>query len=180
MGFRFLIAATAMAMAMIAAPGHAQAQGGHGMHGHMGPIMPGTRGANVSDRESAEMTTLFRHFRSLSREVTNLPNGIKTVTRSSNPQVMEALISHVIGMRARVDAGDDPQVFIQSPTLEIFFERRDALDTRVEVSDDGITVFQTSEDPELVAALQAHAAEVTGMVDQGMRAVHQRMMQQHR
>ena len=40
----------------------------------------------------------------------------------------------------------------------------------------GIVVTQTSEDPDLVAAFQTHAAEVTVMVDRGMEAVHERMM----
>jgi len=159
--------------------------GGHGMHGdgadgtgHDEVTMPGLRGLNVDGAESAEMALLFRQFQTLSREVTNLPDGIRTTTRSSEPQVMDALISHVVVMISRVEAGDDPQVFIQSPTLDIFFERPEAIDTAIDVTDDGIVVTQTSYDPALVAALQAHAAEVTGMVERGMDAVHERMMRQ--
>jgi len=37
-------------------------------------------------------------------------------------------------------------------------------------------VVQTSDDPEVVVALQTHAAEVSDMVDRGMQAVHEAMM----
>ncbi|MCH5377190.1 MAG: hypothetical protein JJ992_24775 [Planctomycetes bacterium] len=156
---------------------------GAGMHGHGADgtghdeaTMPGLRGLNASDAESAELAIMFRNFQTLSREVTNLPNGIRTLTRSSDAAVMEALVSHVIGMIARVEAGDDPQIFIQSPTLDIFFERGDRIDTSIDVTDEGIVVVQTSDDPELVEALQVHAAEVTAMADRGMQAVHEMMM----
>ena len=164
---------------------HAQMQGHGGgmMHGHGADgtghdevTMPGLRGRNATEIESAELATLFRNFRTLSREVTNLPDGIRTVTRSSDPEVMDALVSHVVGMIGRVEAGDDPEIFIQSPTLDLFFERGDRIDTQIDVTDDGIVVVQTSEDPELVEAMQVHAAEVTAMVDRGMQAVHEMMM----
>jgi len=168
--------------------GRAMERGGmHGgmMHGHgadgMGHdevTMPGLRGLNATPEESAEMALMFRKFRTLAREVENLPDGIRTVTRSSDPEVMAALVSHVVGMIGRVEAKDDPQVFIQSPTLDIFFARAEAITTEIEVTDAGIVVIQTSDEPEMVAALQAHAAEVTDMVDRGMHAVHERMMRQ--
>jgi hypothetical protein len=45
------------------------------------------------------------------------------------------------------------------------------------MTDAGLIVVQTSEDPELVAALQTHAAEVTAMSNRGMQAVHEMMME---
>ncbi len=170
----------------LSTPALAQTGGhGHGMGQHHGADgtghdmvnMPGLRGRDATPEESAEMAILFRNFQTLSREVTHLPNGIRTVTRSSDPEVMDVLISHVIGMIDRVDMGRDPQVFIQSPTLDIFFERRAALTTEIDITDEGIVVVQTSDDPELIAALHRHADEVTDMAERGMQAVHDRMMQ---
>lgn len=157
--------------------------GGHGTHNHgsRGTVhdevtMPGLRGLNATKDESAELELMFRGFQSISREVTELPDGIRTVTRSSDPEVMDALVSHVIGMIARVEAGDDPQIFIQSPTLDVFFARGSALLSTIEVTEEGIVVVQTSDDDELVEALHIHAAEVTAMADRGMAAVHEMMM----
>ncbi|KCV83584.1 hypothetical protein ATO10_02450 [Actibacterium atlanticum] len=160
--------------------------GGAGHHhgadgtGHDMVNMPGLRGENASPEESAELALMFRGFQTMSRTVENLPNGIRTVTSSSNPKVHDALVSHVVGMIERVEAGDDPKIFIQSPTLDIFFERRDALTSEVEITEEGVVVTQTSDDPELVAALHIHAAEVTAMAEQGMHAVHMMMMERAR
>lgn len=144
--------------------------------GHDMVNMPGLQGENVTTGETADLAIMFQTFPQIDREVTNLPNGIRAVTRSDNPQVKDAIVRHVIDMIARVEAGDDPKVFIQSPTLDIFFERYDALTTQVDVIEDGVVVTQTSDDPELVEAMHIHAAEVSAMAEQGMQAVHRMMM----
>lgn len=179
-----LVAAAALVSASLVVLSAAQAQMMHG-HGHGSDgtghdevLMPGLRGEDATIEESAEMAVMFRNFQSIDRTVENLPNGIRTVTTSSDPDTMAALVSHVTGMIQRVEEGRDPKVFIQSPTLDIFFQKGDGIETEIEVTDDGIVVTQTSADPELVAALQTHAAEVTDMADRGMRAVHERMMRQ--
>lgn len=185
---RLIVLATVLA----ALPALASAQMMHGqshdamhnrMHGadgtgHDEATMPGLRGLDATPEESAELAVMFQNFQTLSREVENLPDGIRTVTRSSDPHVMEALVSHVTGMIQRVEEGRDPQVMIQSPTLDIFFDRTGAIDTDIEMTDDGIVVTQTSTDPEMVAALHTHAAEVSDMAARGMQAVHERMMKQ--
>ena len=156
------------------------------LHGHMHGAdgtghdevnMPGLRGENATAEESAEIAILFRNFDTITRKVDNLPNGIKTTTRSSDSSVMSALLSHVVGMIERVKQIDDPKILIQSPTLDLFFLRGDQISSNVDVTDEGIVVVQTSEDAELVTALQKHAAEVTAMADRGMEAVHEMMMQ---
>lgn len=149
--------------------------GADGM-GHDEVNMPGLRGANATDQESAELAVMFNNFKTLSREVENLPDGIRTVTRSSDPDVMAALVSHVSGMIGRVENLDDPQIFIQSPTLDIFFQRGDKIETTIDVTDEGVVVVQTSADPEVVTALQVHAGEVSAMAERGMEAVHEMMM----
>lgn len=160
-------------------------QHGH-MHGHMHGAdgtghdeytMPGLRGENATSAESEEIGLLFRKFEKISREVENLENGIKTTTNSSDPEVLPALISHVVGMLQRVSENDDPKIMIQSPTLDVFFLKGDQINTDFEITDQGIIVVQTSNDPELVTALQTHAAEVTAMVDRGMEAVHEMMQE---
>lgn len=137
--------------------------------------MPGLRGLDATPQESAELMVMFRHFPEIYRTVETLPDGIRTTTGSRNPMVLDVLVSHVTGMIARVEDGRDPQIFIQSPTLDIFFERGDAIRTEIELTDDAIIVTQTSDDPEMVEALQVHAAEVTAMADRGMMAVHEMM-----
>ncbi len=174
------LAAGAATLAYAQMSGHS----GGGMHrhgadgtGHDMTNMPGLRGRDATAEESAELALMFNHFDKISREVTNLPNGIKTVTFSSDPDVMDALVSHVTGMINRVEEGRDPQIIIQSSTLDLLFQRGDTLVNEIDITDDGIVVIQTSDDPQVVATLQTHAAEVTDMADRGMQAVHEKMMQ---
>lgn len=148
--------------------------------GHDEVNMPGLRGENATAEDSAELAVLFRNFETVTRAVENLPNGIRTVTRSSDPEVMDALVSHVVGMIDRVERLDDPRILIQSPTLHIFFQRGGAISSDIAVTEDGIVVLQTTDDPEMVAALHKHAAEVTAMADRGMQAVHEMMRAQGR
>lgn len=156
--------------------GHGHGHGADGQ-GHDEVNMPGLRGENATPEESAELAVMFRGFQTMTRTVENLPNGIRTVTSSSDPVVMEALVSHAVGMIDRVGQRDDPKIFIQSPTLDIFFERGEKILSDVQITNEGLVVIQTSDDPEVVAAMHEHAAEVTAMAEQGMHAVHQMMMQ---
>ena len=151
----------------------------HGMmhgEGDMGAGMPGLQGRDATPRESEELAIMFANFETMTRTVEILPNGIRTVTGSSDPEVMAVLASHVTGMIQRVEEGRDPGIFIQSPTLDIFFERGSTITTQIEMVDGGIAVTQTSDDPELVTALQVHAGEVSAMAERGMAAVHEMMM----
>ncbi len=187
---RIALAAAVLAAGLSALGGAgalAQMMGGHGMgggmHGHGAHggghdmvNMPGLRGLDATPEESAELAVMFANFQRIDREVTNLPDGIRTVTSSEDPELAAVVTSHVVGMIARVEEGRDPQVFIQSPTLDILFARRDRIATEIETIETGVVVTQTSEDPEVVAALQTHAEEVTAMVDRGMAAVHEAMM----
>ncbi len=163
------------------AQGIGHAAGAEHMHGadgtgHDETTMPGLRGLNATPEESAELAVMFRNFETITREVMNMPNGIRSVTRSSDEKVMAKMVSHVIGMIGRVEAGDDPKILIQSPTLDIFFARGDDIRSEVEITAEGIVVVQTSDDPDIVTALQTHAAEVSDMADRGMQAVHEMMM----
>ena len=172
------LAVSGLTFAYAQSPSH-MGHGG-GMHRHDEATMPGLVGENASPEESAEMALMFRNFDTITREVENLLNGIRTVTRSSDEAVMDALVSHSVGMIDRVGQRDNPKVRIQSPTLDIFFLLGDEILSNVEMTDDGLVVIQTSENPDVVAALQTHAAEVTDMADRGMAAVHEMMMEQGR
>jgi hypothetical protein len=151
--------------------------GGMGMGGTMGRGMQAMlHGPGSTESETIELASMFHNHTALVREVVNLPNGIDTLTESQDPELRAFLVSHVVGMIGRVDEGRDPQVPIQSPTLDILFANRALIDTVMEATDHGIRVIQTSDDPETVAALQTHAAEVTAMVERGMMAVHEAEM----
>jgi hypothetical protein len=112
----------------------------------------------------------------IKRTVTNLPNGVRTVTTSDDPRLAALIKDHVLTMDQRVSTGDDPRLPMESPALHAIFRGKDGIHTRSDTIATGVIVVQTSSDSALVAALQQHAAEVTDLVQRGMTAMHEAMM----
>jgi hypothetical protein len=112
----------------------------------------------------------------ISRTVTNLPNGIRTVTESNDPRLAQLIKEHVVTMDARVRAGSDPGLPMESPALHAIFLGKDRIATTIDTTARGVIIVQTSADSALVVALQQHAADVTDLVKRGMAAMHEAMM----
>lgn len=144
-------------------------------HQHDEMNMPGLHGKDTSKREVDDLKTIFRDHKGINRSVTNLPNGIKTATEAEDAQLRDAIISHVSMMVTRLQDGKNPEVQIQSSTLDKLFDFYDQIETEIELTDLGVTVLQTSSNPAVVKLLQTHAAEVSEMSARGMAAVHARM-----
>jgi hypothetical protein len=117
---------------------------------------------------------LVTNNQAITRTVVHLPNGIRTLTQSSNPAVAGYITAHVASMEQRLQDGEVFNLF--SPTLPTLFENYDRIHSEFEYTPTGVAVVQTSDDPALVEALQAHAAEVTELVDEGMMAMMRGMM----
>ena len=145
------------------------------MQGHMHDemTMPGLNGTDTTETEVADLRTIFQQHIEIKCRVTNLPNGIFTFTASQNPAVRATIVSHVSMIVIRLTEGRNPEVIIQSPTLDALFDVHE----EIEITDTGIDVIQTSSNPEVVKLLQTHAAEVSDMSKRGMAAVHERMSQ---
>jgi hypothetical protein len=157
--------------------GHGRGMGpGHGGSGHGSPGMRGMMGGSATAPEMQELHAMFVNHDRIKRSVTNLPNGIRTVTESDDPELTKIIVSHVAGMLRRVDEGRNPRLPIQSPHLEVIFRNKDKIKTSVEHTPTGIAVTQTSDDAETVVALQKHAADVDDLVRRGMAAAHETMM----
>ena len=160
-----------------------QGQMGPGMRGSMGPGMmgmgPGMMGMNggsaTMDERGDIHDLLFNHDR-IKRTVTNLPDGIRTVTESDDPEVAATIKKHVAEMGKRVEEGRDPGLPIESSALHSIFRDKDKIKTAYETTEKGIVVVQTSTDASAVKALQDHAAEVTDLAQRGMVAAHEAMM----
>jgi len=146
------------------------------MHGPMaGPMQHGDQ-AFAADMQLVQ--GMVHNNDKIKRTVTNLPDGIRTVTESDDPRVAEYIKAHVASMQKRLDEGRVFNLF--SPTLPTLFAKKDKIKTAVETTGKGVTVTQTSSDPEVVAALQAHAVEVSELARDGMvammRGMRARMM----
>jgi hypothetical protein len=103
-----------------------------------------------------------------------LPDGIRTVTESDDPQVARSIQGHVASMSARLQDGREFDIF--STTLPVLFGNHDKIVSKIDMTGNGPVVTRTSTDPKVVAALQAHADEVTELVQDGMAALRRGMM----
>ena len=148
---------------------------GPGMRG-MGPGMMGMGHDSATMTQMGDIHALLTNHDRIKRTVTNLPDGIRTVTESDDPKIAELIKAHVAEMGQRVKNGDDPGLPIESPALRSIFQNKDKIQTTYETTANGIVVTQTSNDPKTVAVLQEHAAEVTDLVKGGMAALHTAMM----
>jgi len=148
------------------------AAGGHGpMAGPVGMLTQQDAGSSA---DMGLVHDLLMNHTKIRRTVTNLPDGIKTVTESDDPQVAQTIRAHVASMSQRLQDGREFNIF--SPTLPVLFENRDKIKSVVEVTEKGSVVTRTSTDAKVVAALQGHATEVTELAREGRVAMMRGMM----
>src|SRR5712692_1350818 len=106
-----LAAAGAIANVFITRAGRAQ-----GMMGGMGGMMGGGMGGMMGPMRTGMQ--LFRHHSEIHRNVTFLPNGVRAVTESDNPNVAALIQEHVGDMYARIDR-DRPFAYPMSRTVPV-------------------------------------------------------------
>jgi len=141
-----------------------------------GPAMMGRSHEAATMAQIGDIHELFISHDRITRTVTNLPDGIRTVTESDDPRIAQLLTDHVASMGQRVETGNDPSLPIESQALRLIFQNYNKIHTTVETTATGVIVIQTSTDQKTVAALQQHASEVTDFVKDGMAAMHTAMM----
>ena len=153
---------------------------------HMGPGMmrmgPGMMSTGNDASAMADMGAiheLIANHDRIKRTVTNLPDGIRTVTESDDPRIAKLIQEHVAGMGKRVGAGKMLGVPIESPAVHAIYANKDKIRTTSEQTATGVVVVQTSSDPKVIALLQEHAVEVTNLVEGGMAAMRTAMMRNH-
>jgi len=121
------------------------------------------------DGDMRTVMTLFARHDAIHRVVEPVPGGIRAVTQSADPEVAALLKAHVASMYARVKAG---RTFtMMSRTLPALFERADRYERRAIFTATGVSVVETSTDPETVKLIREHGVEVSGFVTDGMRGM---------
>ncbi|MFZ1910645.1 MAG: hypothetical protein WAU52_16340 [Burkholderiales bacterium] len=172
------IAATAalgLALAAVAQPGVGprmmpmMGMGPGMMMGGMGGPMARQQGDAAFGADMQLVHEMLLDHDKIRRSVTMLPDGIRTLTESDDPQTAGLIKAHVASMRKRLEDGKIFNLF--SPTLPVLFEHRSEIRTAVETTEKGVVVTQTSGNAEVVAALQAHAVEVSELARDGMVAM---------
>jgi hypothetical protein len=163
--------ASKMAIAVLMTAGLGLAIAAFAHPGGMGGRMQQGDGAFGADTQLVH--EMLQGPEKIKRTVTNLPDGIRTVTESDDPQVAQSINAHVASMEKRLNDGKILNLF--SPTLPVLFENKDKIKTVIETSEKGSIVTQTSGDAKVVVALQAHAVEVSELARDGTAAMMRNM-----
>jgi hypothetical protein len=109
----------------------------------------------------------------ITRRITNLADGVDTVTESDDPAVAEKIRIHVVAMAARVKEGRP--IHQRDPLFREIFRHADKIVMRHEPTANGIRVVETSTDPYVAKLIQAHAEVVSAFIANG----HAEMMKNH-
>lgn len=168
-----MLAGAALAQSPRGGPMHDQMHNSAGHAPMGGPVGMLTKQDRASGADLGVAMDLVHANTAIRRTVTNLPDGIRTLTESDDPVIASKIKAHVASMSARLADGREFNLF--SNTLPVLFENSAKISSKVEMTDKGVTVTRTSKDAKVVAALQAHAGEVTELVNEGPVAMHRGM-----
>lgn len=109
----------------------------------------------------------------ITRKVTKLPDGVETVTESDDPEIAAKLQTHVEAMYKRVEQGRP--IHARDPLFAEIFRNADKIEMKLEKTNKGVKVIETSEDAYVTKLIQRHAEVVDRFVKNGraeMRVNH--------
>lgn len=141
--------------------GSAQEKGGRPI-GKMGGGPPGDQ-EFPADR--ADFQFLLANHDKIRRTVTNLENGVETLTESDDPEVAAKIFTHARAMHNRVKL--NLGIHKRDPLFAEIFRHTDKIEMAVGKTRKGVKVLETSDDPYVAKLIQAHAAVVSKFVANG-------------
>lgn len=109
--------------------------------------------------------TLLRYHDQIHRELHPLPNGIRSLTTSENPEIVRLLHDHVPAMHHRLEENFGLRHW--DPAFPEIFAQRDKVHMEVTLLPNGVLVEEVSEDPNVVTLIQGHGAIVSLFVQRG-------------
>ena len=142
--------------------------GGQSPGSQAGAGCPMMRGGSMADMQGdmADFHFLLDHRSEIRRTVTNLPDGVETLTESDVPEVASRLKTHVAAMYARLEA--KRPIHQRDPLFREVFAHADQIAVTITPTSNGLRVVETSSDPAVAKLVQAHAEVVNGFLKNGM------------
>lgn len=139
---------------------------GKGLHGKGSQGKGGGMSKDAAPKSDMELIRfLLGHRKEIKRSVTNLPNGVVTVTESANPQVAAVLQTHVVSMKKRVE--EVRPIHARDPLFAEIFRNARKINMLVQPTATGVKVVETSDDPYAVKLIQMHAVVVSLFIQNG-------------
>ena len=91
--------------------------------------------------------------------------GVQTITESGIPDVASGIQTHVASMHTRVR--EQRGIHLRDPLFREVFQHADKISIEITNTDKGVHVTETSDDPHVVALVQAHADVVSRFIEHG-------------
>jgi hypothetical protein len=138
-----------------------------------GPKGPG-RGFGKDAEHMADMELfhfLLDNRAKITRKVTNLANGVETVTESDDPKIVEKLQAHVESMYKRVEQGRP--IHARDPLFAEIFRNADRIEMKLDKTQNGVKVVETSKDAYVAKLIRRHAEVVDLFVKNGRAEMSQ-------
>lgn len=139
---------------------------GVSMHSHL----PTERRARHK-RDQSIFHELLRRHEAIQREVEEIPNGIRARTWTADPDLVPLLHMHAKEMHKRVKEKFGLRFW--DPAFAELFAQADKVEMIVTLTENGVDVFETSTDLNVVKLIRAHGATVSAFVEHGGRAASQ-------
>lgn len=125
-------------------------------------------GPGMTAEEHEPIWELLDHHRAIQRTIEETPDGVKTTTTTQRPELVATLRTHVRQMIERLEQRQPVRMW--DPVFRDVFNHADEITVSIEEVPGGIVVTETSDQPEVVPMIQAHAQAVNRFVDQGHTA----------
>jgi SAM-dependent methyltransferase len=136
-----------------------------------GPGFGRGRGPGAAMRaDQAVFHYLLGHHVDIRRTVKPLDNGVETLTESDQPEIAKKIQEHVAAMHKRIEEGRGLRFW--DDLFAAIFKKHASIKMTVENTDKGVRVKETSDDPTVVALIQAHADVVSQFVARGFEEAH--------
>ncbi len=138
--------------------------GGGMMGGGMnccGGMMGGTM------QEMSAIHRLLSNHENIQRSVKDIPNGVETVTTSSDPKLAAVIREHVGQMKQRIESGE--AIRQGDPLFREIFANHEHIHMSIEDVPGGVRVKETADEPRVVPLVRQHARRaVSEFVAEGM------------
>jgi hypothetical protein len=123
----------------------------------------------MMDGDHAQDMELFHYLldnkEQIRRTVTELPDGVETLTESDDPEVAAKIREHVAAMYRRIE--EDRPIHRRDPLFAEIFDHADAIEMMMEKTDNGLRVVETSSDPYVAKLIKSHAEVVSQFLVNG-------------
>jgi hypothetical protein len=142
--------------------------GQEGQRCGMGQMKGPRRGMAADDAHAVDMQLfhfLLDHRAEIRRSVTELPDGVETLTESDVPETASRIREHVRSMYARLQ--ESRPIHARDPLFAETFRHADKIEMTMVETEGGLRVKEISADPYVAKLIKSHAEVVSRFLAEG-------------